>query len=83
MAFDALRLRNVIQLVGILGAPLICRPRRAALSDQAIMTGFHIALIVFATIQVHETKAAVGRTQAIAVSRYAVPSVLRTHMRYC
>ncbi|KAI0093651.1 hypothetical protein BDY19DRAFT_265502 [Irpex rosettiformis] len=41
MAFDALRLRNVIQLVGILG--------------------FHIALIVFAAIQVHETRAAVVR----------------------
>lgn len=39
MAFDALRLRNVIQLVGILA--------------------FHLGLIVFAAIQVHETKAAI------------------------
>ncbi|KAI0818605.1 hypothetical protein BC629DRAFT_1463133 [Irpex lacteus] len=39
MAFDALRLRNVIQLIGILG--------------------FHIALVVFAAIQVHETRAAI------------------------
>lgn len=41
MAFDALRLRNVIQLVGILI--------------------FHLALVVFASIQVHETRAAVVR----------------------
>ncbi|KAH9997290.1 hypothetical protein BJV77DRAFT_984345 [Russula vinacea] len=40
MAFDALRLRNVIQLIGIL-CPV-----------------FHAALIVFATIQIHETKVA-------------------------
>ncbi|KAJ7109359.1 hypothetical protein C8R44DRAFT_802315 [Mycena epipterygia] len=38
MAFDALRLRNVIQLLGILL--------------------FHMALIVFAAIQIHETKSA-------------------------
>ncbi|KAJ3528150.1 hypothetical protein NM688_g8033 [Phlebia brevispora] len=43
MAFDALRLRNVIQLVGILG--------------------FHLALVVFAAIQVHETHAALVATQ--------------------
>lgn len=41
MAFDALRLRNVIQLVGILV--------------------FHAALVVFAGIQVHETKVALVR----------------------
>jgi len=41
MAFDALRLRNVIQLIGILV--------------------FHVALVVFATIQIHETKAALVR----------------------
>ncbi|KAJ6596874.1 hypothetical protein DFH09DRAFT_1132979 [Mycena vulgaris] len=38
MAFDALRLRNVIQLLGILL--------------------FHMALIVFAAIQIHETESA-------------------------
>jgi len=38
MAFDALRLRNIIQLLGILL--------------------FHMALIVFAAIQVHETRSA-------------------------
>ncbi|KAJ7774644.1 hypothetical protein DFH07DRAFT_106262 [Mycena maculata] len=38
MAFDALRLRNVIQLIGILL--------------------FHMALIVFAAIQIHETRSA-------------------------
>jgi len=42
MAFDALRLRNVIQLAGILV--------------------FHVALVVFAVIQVHETKVALVRT---------------------
>jgi uncharacterized membrane protein (DUF373 family) len=41
MAFDALRLRNVIQLAGILI--------------------FHAALVVFAGIQIHETKAALVR----------------------
>jgi len=44
MAFDALRLRNVIQLAGILL--------------------FHMALIVFAAIQVHETKAALVQKSA-------------------
>ncbi|THH11582.1 hypothetical protein EW146_g7987 [Bondarzewia mesenterica] len=43
MAFDALRLRNVIQLVGILL--------------------FHLALIVFAALQVHETHTALVRLQ--------------------
>ncbi|ETW85941.1 hypothetical protein HETIRDRAFT_424995 [Heterobasidion irregulare TC 32-1] len=43
MAFDALRLRNVIQLVGILV--------------------FHAALIVFAALQVHETRTALVRLQ--------------------
>ncbi|KAI0065358.1 hypothetical protein BV25DRAFT_1913422 [Artomyces pyxidatus] len=43
MAFDALRLRNVIQLAGILM--------------------FHLALVAFAAIQVHETKAALVRFQ--------------------
>jgi len=43
MAFDALRLRNVIQLAGILI--------------------FHSALVVFAAIQIHETKAALVRLQ--------------------
>ncbi|THH32137.1 hypothetical protein EUX98_g2050 [Antrodiella citrinella] len=38
MAFDALRLRNVIQLIGILA--------------------FHSALIVFAALQIHETRTA-------------------------
>ncbi|KDQ60834.1 hypothetical protein JAAARDRAFT_31823 [Jaapia argillacea MUCL 33604] len=38
MAFDALRLRNVIQLFGILG--------------------FHSALIIFAALQIHETRSA-------------------------
>jgi len=42
MAFDALRLRNVIQLAGILM--------------------FHVALVVFSTIQIHETKVALVRS---------------------
>ncbi|KAI0341677.1 hypothetical protein BDW22DRAFT_1358512 [Trametopsis cervina] len=49
MAFDALRLRNVIQLIGILG--------------------FHLALVVFAAIQVHETKAAVVRPNPTSSSQ--------------
>ncbi|EIM90009.1 uncharacterized protein STEHIDRAFT_166278 [Stereum hirsutum FP-91666 SS1] len=42
MAFDALRQRNVIQLIGILL--------------------FHVAMIVFAAIQVHETNSALSST---------------------
>jgi len=42
MAFDALRLRNVIQLAGILM--------------------FHVALVVFSTIQIHETRVALVRS---------------------
>ncbi|KAJ7063247.1 hypothetical protein C8F01DRAFT_1209588 [Mycena amicta] len=49
MAFDALRLRNTIQLMGILL--------------------FHMALIVFAAIQVHETKTALVTLSASACAK--------------
>ncbi|KAF9053658.1 hypothetical protein BDZ89DRAFT_1098183 [Hymenopellis radicata] len=44
MAFDALRLRNVIQLIGILL--------------------FHLALIVFSALQIHQTKSALVTSSA-------------------
>jgi hypothetical protein len=46
MAFDALRLRNIIQLIGILL--------------------FHLALMVFAALQVHETHSALVEAQKCA-----------------
>lgn len=62
MAFDALRLRNVIQLLGILGQSASClRSNFGRLLNKHGTTGFHLALIVFAGIQIHETKAAVVR----------------------
>lgn len=48
MAFDALRLRNIIQLLGILI--------------------FHVALMVFAALQVHQTKTALVTMSAAACS---------------
>ncbi|KAJ7285852.1 hypothetical protein C8J57DRAFT_650435 [Mycena rebaudengoi] len=50
MAFDALRLRNIIQLVGILL--------------------FHMALIVFAAIQIRQTRSALINTSADCVNNY-------------
>ncbi|KAI0302014.1 hypothetical protein BC826DRAFT_493297 [Russula brevipes] len=50
MAFDALRLRNVIQLAGILM--------------------FHLALVVFAAIQIHETKSALVRKDCETINYY-------------
>ncbi|KXN82100.1 UPF0658 Golgi apparatus membrane protein C23H3.04 [Leucoagaricus sp. SymC.cos] len=43
MAFDALRLRNIIQLIGILA--------------------FHLAMMVFAALQVHQTRTALVQVQ--------------------
>ncbi|KAF9451043.1 hypothetical protein P691DRAFT_724830 [Macrolepiota fuliginosa MF-IS2] len=43
MAFDALRLRNIIQLIGILA--------------------FHLAMMVFAALQVHQTRTALVNAQ--------------------
>jgi hypothetical protein len=48
MAFDALRLRNIIQLLGILI--------------------FHVALMVFAALQVHQTKVALVSMSAVDCS---------------
>jgi hypothetical protein len=59
MAFDALRLRNVIQLVGILCVSssfcLICQ------LNPSVGSVFHAALIFFAAVQIHETKTALVR----------------------
>ena len=61
MAFDALRLRNVIQLAGILSVFLFTREvsYRLITSDEAV---FHVALVVFSAIQIHETRTALVRT---------------------
>jgi hypothetical protein len=61
MAFDALRLRNIIQLAGILGMSLFHPLASWGLSVFAVSV-FHAALVVFAGIQIHETKAALVRT---------------------
>jgi hypothetical protein len=61
MAFDALRLRNVIQLAGILSRSLFHPPASRRLSVFAVSV-FHAALVVFAGIQIHETRAALVRT---------------------
>lgn len=63
MAFDALRQRNVIQLIGILRT---CAPSHISdVNFSYVLTCrsvFHVAMIVFAAIQVHETNAALSST---------------------
>ncbi|THH01435.1 hypothetical protein EW026_g1278 [Hermanssonia centrifuga] len=58
MAFDALRLRNVVQLIGILG--------------------FHLALVVFAAIQIHETRAALTGSGPGSLWRKVLPYLIVT-----
>jgi hypothetical protein len=59
MAFDALRLRNVIQLAGILGV-FALRSAQLYLMHSTHLPSlvFHVALVVFSAIQVHETRTA-------------------------
>ena len=61
MAFDALRFRNVIQLAGILGMSLF-HPLASCRLSVFAMSAFHAALVVFAGIQIHETKTALVQT---------------------
>jgi hypothetical protein len=56
MAFDALRLRNIIQLVGILGEASV-RPNNPLPGTQCFLA-FHLAMMVFAALQVHQTRIA-------------------------
>ena len=60
MAFDALRLRNVIQLAGILGMSLF-QPLASCRLSVFALSVFYAALVVFAGIQIHETKTALVR----------------------
>lgn len=56
MAFDALRLRNIIQLVGILGEFSV--RLKSSLQGTQGSLAFHLALMVFAALQVHQTRIA-------------------------
>lgn len=56
MAFDALRLRNIIQLLGILCMKLRCSLYQFNTKPYCVV--FHCALIVFAALQVHQTQSA-------------------------
>lgn len=58
MAFDALRLRNIIQLVGILGTPLRTSSGAKLTKDIGSLVAFHLAMVVFAALQVHQTRTA-------------------------
>ena len=66
MAFDALRLRNVIQLIGILSKFSSAAPYDSAFA-QSWRSVFHLGLVVFAAIQIHETKAAVVRPNPTSI----------------
>lgn len=55
MALDALKLRNVVQLLGILGGHLFHKSYNHQLNSSP---AFHIALVVFAALQVHEAHTA-------------------------
>ena len=59
MAFDALRLRNVIQLAGILRT-FALRSTQLYLVHSTHLPSlvFHVALVVFSAIQIHETRTA-------------------------
>lgn len=62
MALDALKLRNIIQLVGILGE--LCTSFSPGAVLIPVCLAFHVALIVFAALQVHEARdALVFRTE--------------------
>lgn len=59
MAYDALRLRNVIQLVGILRASPSYPVFAWLLTRMWSISVFHAALLVMAALQVHETRTAI------------------------
>jgi hypothetical protein len=81
MAFDALRLRNVIQLAGILGMSLFHPLAFCGLSMYA-MSVFYAALVVFAGIQVHETRTALVRKSNCDGSVSYVVSRISTVLRF-
>ena len=60
MAFDALRMRNTIQLLGILSTSYNCYVHIALYLAHSSMSFlvFHIALMTFAALQIHQTKTA-------------------------
>ena len=74
MAYDALRLRNVIQLIGLLSESSVCNWLLSILNGVPPMsTVFHAALIVMASLQVHETHTAlVSNPGANWTTDYAV-----------
>lgn len=72
MAFDALRLRNVIQLIGILCQYVAIE--FVGMRTHVLPTGFHGAMMVMAALQVHETRTAL--VQPPGASDYVVSSFL-------
>lgn len=77
MAYDALRLRNVIQLAGILGVLTLA----SVLANNALITHylpvFHLALLVFAALQIHQTETAlVTLGDCLGSENYVVGGVL-------
>ena len=74
MAYDALRLRNVIQLIGLLSESFVCNWLLSIFNGVPPMsTVFHAALIVMALLQVHETHTAlVSNPGANWTTDYAV-----------
>lgn len=74
MALDALRQRNVIQLVGILR-------EFTAFSDVMsfnlqVISVFHLAMVVFAAIQVHETSAALSTAATTGLFPHVEPFLI-------
>lgn len=55
MAFDALRMRNIIQLIGILGESSLLWVVSAFLNSTAV---FHLGLVVFSGLQILQTHTA-------------------------
>ena len=73
MAFDALRLRNVIQLFGLLRTS---RQIYTFSSLTHLPVVFHAAMLVFASIEIHETQAALSTRADIwhRVERFLIVS---------
>jgi hypothetical protein len=59
MAFDALRLRNIIQLIGILSEHRSHIVLSLTTERYNLILVFHAALIVMAALQVHQTRTAI------------------------
>ena len=79
MALDALKLRNIIQLVGILGAQLLRTTALTVLTQLPL--AFHVALIVFSALQVHEARDALVFSTEVPCTTFVVCNPFHSHSK--